>query len=76
MFETAAEGAEQMADQFVSEMADERLWAAEKRLWSRCAEGVDLDDPFAMDEWLEEFSQRPRAERDRVLDTRAYRCLG
>ena len=42
MFETAAEGAEQMADQFVSEMADERLWAAEKRLWSRAqAEGVD-----------------------------------
>lgn len=77
MFETAAEGAEQMADQFVSEMADERLWAAEKRLWSRAqAEGVDLDDQFAMDEWLEEFSQRPRAERDRVLGTRGIPMSG
>ena len=70
-FEAAAEGAELMAGQFVAEMADENLWSAEKRLWSTAqGEGVDLDDQFAMDVWLEEFGRRPRAERDRILGTR------
>lgn len=70
-FETAAVGAELMADQFVADMADENLWSVDKRLWSTAqAEGVDLDNQFAMDAWLEEFGQRPRTERDRILGTR------
>lgn len=36
------------------------------------AEGVVLGDQASMDAWMEEFNQRPRAERDQVLGPSAY----
>lgn len=59
--------------QFISVMTDEDNWGFGKRMWTTAkAEGVVLGDQASMDAWMEEFNQRPRAERDQVLGPSAY----
>ena len=72
-YEGLAEAEASRATHFVSAMADESTWSSGKRMWRTAkAEGVTLGDQASMDGWMEEFNQRPRAERDQVLGHTAY----
>lgn len=58
----------QIAPRFRVAAFDERNWSMGKRLWGQAsAEGVDFSDPTAMQQFVEDFNQRPFAERDVVF---------
>ena len=53
---------------FRANMADRSRYSFGKRLWSQAtAEGVQLDDPGAVEAFMARFNARPRAERDAIL---------
>ena len=59
---------ERLRPQFERAVHDRRNWGVSKTLVAQmCAEGVDPQEPGALDAWMEEFNSRSRAERDAVL---------
>lgn len=63
-----AESVERMAPRFHAAALDEDNWSMGKRLWSLAqSEGVDPSDPDAVQRFMDDFNQRPFADRDAVL---------
>lgn len=47
---------------------DPSRWGMAKSLFMQAAaEGLDVEDPEAIEGWMESFNSRPREERDRIL---------
>lgn len=63
-----AERARSLRAEFVEAMADPALAGTSKLLFDAMrAEGVEVGDPQAMQDWLEDFNARPFEERGRIL---------
>ncbi len=63
-----AESVERMAPRFHAAALDEGNWSMGKRLWSLAqSEGVDPSDHDAVQRFMDDFNQRPFADRDAVL---------
>ncbi len=66
--EVLAEFVGRLTSRFHAAMNDEDNWSFGKRIWSTAtAEGVDLADQDAMGRWIEQFNERPVAERDQIF---------
>ncbi|HEY3021464.1 MAG TPA: hypothetical protein VGJ32_14800 [Solirubrobacteraceae bacterium] len=61
-------GLVRLEDRFAHAARDRRNWGPAKALTAQMrAEGVDPTDPDALEAWMADFNNRPRAERDAVL---------
>ena len=61
---TAAE----LTDRFVAAMGDESNFGLAKSLFASAeADGVDMADPEAMQDWIAEFNRRPEEDRRRLI---------
>ena len=59
---------DEIAPEFREHMADMSRYSFGKRLWTEAArEGVSPDHPAAVEEFMQRFNSRPRAERDAIL---------
>lgn len=59
---------DQLAPAFHVEALDQGNWSMGERLWSQAqAEGVGPSDSDALRQFMDDFNQRPSAERDAVL---------
>lgn len=70
------EASDEMREEFIAAAGDPAGWGLAKSLMMQMLdEGVDPDDPAALDQWMTSFNQRPRAERDAVIGGPADRML-
>lgn len=66
--EPAAVRAEGLARRFRVEVTDPANWSFGKRLWGEAqAEGIDFSEPESLQAFMDDFNQRPFAERGAVL---------
>ncbi len=63
-----AEAAEGLAGEFVTAMGDSSNFGMAKSLFSAAgADGVDMNDPVQLQEWIDEFNASPEENRRRVI---------
>ncbi len=70
------EGCDELREEFLAAEADPGSWGLAKSMFMRMyAEGVDPEDAAAVEGWIADFNERPRAERDAVIGGAADRML-
>jgi hypothetical protein len=74
--EALEEACDDLREEFLTAQADPGSWGLAKSMFMRMyAEGVDPEDPAAIEGWIADFNERPRAERDAVIGDAADRML-
>jgi hypothetical protein len=74
--EVLEEACDDLREEFLTAQADPGSWGLAKSMFMRMrAEGVDPEDPAAIEGWIADFNERPRAERDAVIGNAADRML-
>lgn len=63
-----ADAAEGIGDEFVSAMGDSSNFGMAKSLFGAAgADGVDMNDPVQLQEWIDEFNASPEEDRRRII---------
>ena len=74
--EVLEEACDELRAEFLTAQADPASWGLAKSMFMQMrAEGVDLEDPAAIEGWMADFNERPRADRDAVIGGAADRML-
>ncbi|HEU0316007.1 MAG TPA: hypothetical protein VFR49_01690 [Solirubrobacteraceae bacterium] len=74
--EVLEEACDELRAEFLTAQADPGSWGLAKSMFMQMhAEGVDPEDPAAIEGWMADFNERPRAERDAVIGGAADRML-
>jgi hypothetical protein len=72
-----AEASEELREEFLEATADPSSWGLAKSLaMQMLADGVDPEDPDALETWMTHFNGRSLDERDAVIGAPADRMLG
>jgi hypothetical protein len=65
-----------LREPFLERVADPAGWGLAKSMaMQMLTEGIDLDDPGALEGWMEDFNARPREQRDAIIGGAADRML-
>ncbi len=74
--EVLEEACNELREEFLAAQRDPGSWGLAKSMFMQMyAEGVNPEDPAAIDGWMADFNARPRTERDAVIGDAADRML-
>jgi hypothetical protein len=66
-----------LREPFLERVDDPAGWGLAKSMaMQMLTEGIDLDEPGALDAWMQDFNARPRDERDAIVGGAMDRMLG
>ncbi|MGH9113171.1 MAG: hypothetical protein ACRDZN_12890 [Acidimicrobiales bacterium] len=72
-----SEAAASLRDEFLAAMGDPSNFGLAKSLFGAAtADGIHLDDPDGLQEWIAEFNARPEEERRRIISDPAFAAPG
>lgn len=72
--EILEQACEALAEAFADGARDSSQWGLAKSMFMQMrAEGIDVDDPGALDSWVEDFNSRPPEQRDALIRPAADR---
>ena len=70
------EACDELREEFLAAERDPASWGLAKSMFMQMyADGLDPEDPAAVEDWIAEFNARPRTERDAVIGAAADRML-
>ena len=75
--EELEEACRSLSEPFLDRVSDPAGWGMAKTMaMQMLTEGIDTDDPDALEAWMSDFNARPRAERDAIVGGAMDRMLG